>query len=311
MAVTAERGAASASKLRATQRMAQPKLKQIWALLKRVSDEADADDADIVAAGLAFYGLLGLFPALLAAVSLFGLVADPVAIQHATAGLARSLPVAARDLVLGELSKFVTQSSRSLSLGALVGFLAVLWSSSSAMGVLVRAINLAYDLPEKRSFFQRRRVAVLFTLAAMLGIFLVIPLIAVLPGVLSFLHIGAAMVVLRWLMMAAGAWLTFGLLYRYAAERKPLPTLRQVLPGSTIAAALWLLLCAGYSAYVQYLTSFRATYGALTGVIVLQFWLYISALIVVYGAELNAELERGPRAPRELGSDEPPPAHMS
>ena len=119
------------------------------------------------------------------------------------------------------------------------------------------------------------------------------------------------MVVFRWIIMAVGAWLTFALLYRYAAERKPIPTLRQVLPGCTTAAALWLLLCAGYSAYVRYLTSFSATYGALTGVIVLEFWLYISALIVVYGAELNAELERGPRAPRELGSEKPPPARAS
>jgi membrane protein len=270
-----------------------PKIKRLWSLLKRVSDEADADDADIVAAGLAFYGVLGLFPALLAAVSLFGLVSDPIAIQHAIYGIARSLPASGRDVVIDELSKFVTRPSRSLSLSMILGFLAVLWSSSSAMGVLVRAINVAYDLPERRNFFQRRRVAVLFTLAAMLGMFVVIPVIAVLPSVLRFLHIGATMVVFRWVAMAVGAWLTFGLLYRYAAERSPLPSVRMVLPGATVAAVLWVLLCTVYSAYVQYFTSFSSTYGALTGVIVLEFWLYISALIVVYGAELNAELERG------------------
>jgi membrane protein len=291
--------------------MDQSKLKRLWSLLNRVSDEADAHDADIVAAGLAFYGVLGLFPALLAVVSLYGLVSDPIAIQHTIYGLARSLPVAARDLVLGELSKFVAQSSGKLSVGAFLGFLAVLWSSSSAMGALVRAINVAYDLPEKRNFFQRRRAAVLFTLAAMLGMFLVIPLIAILPAVLSFLQIGAAIAALRWLGMTVGAWLSFALLYRYAAERMPALTLRQVLPGASVAAALWVLLCAGYSAYVQHFTSFNATYGALTGVIVLEFWLYISALIVVYGAELNAELERGQHASRELGSEESPPARSA
>jgi membrane protein len=289
--------------------MDQPKLKRLWSLLKRVSDEADADDADIVAAGLAFYGVLGLFPALLAAVSLYGLVSDPIAIQHVIYGVARSLPAAARDLVQDELSKFVAQSSGKLSVSAGLGFLAVLWSSSSAMGVLVRSINVAYDLPERRNFFQRRRVAVFFTLAAMLGMFLVIPLIAVLPAVLSFLHIGGATAVLRWAAMAAGAWLSFALLYRYGAERSPPLTLRRVLPGASVAAALWLLLCAVYSAYVQYFTSFSATYGALTGVIVLEFWLYISALIVVYGAELNAELERGAGEPREPSPRDSPAAH--
>jgi membrane protein len=268
------------------------RLKRLWSLIKRVSNEADDDDADIVAAGLAFYGTLGLFPALLASVSLYGLVADPVAIQHAIWSIARSLPAAGRDVVSGELSQFVARSSRSLSFSLVFGVVAVLWSSSSAMGVLVRSINVAYDLPQRRNFWQRRRLAVLFTLAGMFGMFVLMPLIAVLPKVLDFFHIGGVMVLLRWPAMALGALVTLALLYRYAAERSPLPTLRAVLPGATLAALCWVLLCAGYSAYVQYFTSFSSTYGALTGVIVLQFWLYVSSLFVVYGAELNAELER-------------------
>lgn len=269
-------------------------LRRYWAVVKRVSDQADADDADIVAAGLAFYGILGLFPALLAMVSLYGLIADPIAIQQAIYAVARSLPATARDLVIGELSNFIARDSRSLSLGMVVGFLAVLWSASSAMSVLVRAINLAYDIPERGSFFKRRRMAVLFTLAGMLGLFVLIPVVALLPKVLMLLHIESTLVLLRWPVMLTVAWLTFGLLYRYAAQKSPLPSLRSVLPGATIAALLWVALCAVYSAYVEYFTSFSATYGALTGVIVLQFWLYVSALITVYGAELNAELARRP-----------------
>lgn len=101
-------------------------LRRCWRLIKRVSNEADADDADIVAAGLAFYGTLGLFPALLASVSLYGLVADPIAIQHAIGSIARSLPAAGRDIVSGELSAFVARSSRSLSFSLIFGVLAVL-----------------------------------------------------------------------------------------------------------------------------------------------------------------------------------------
>jgi membrane protein len=266
--------------------------KRCWQLIKRVSAEADDDDADIVAAGLAFYGTLGLFPALLASISLYGLVSDPVAIQRTISSMASSLPAAGRDVVSGELTQFVARSSGSLSFGLIFGVLAVLWSSSSAMGVLVRAINVAYDLPQRRSFWQRRRVAVFFTLGGMLGMFVLIPLLAILPKILGFFHVGGVMSLLRWPAMAFGAGITLVLLYRYAAERRPVPSLRRVLPGAALAALTWVVLCAVYSAYVQYFTSFSSTYGALSGVIVLQFWLYVSALIVVYGAELNAELER-------------------
>lgn len=269
-------------------------LKRCWSLALRVSDEASNDDADIVAAGLAFYGLLGLFPALIAMVSLYGLVADPIAIQNTIYGVARSLPGAARDVVIGELAKFIERDSRTLSLGMLFGLLAVLWSSSSAMSVLVRSINVAYDLPERRGFLKRRGMAVLFTLAAMVGLFVLIPVVALLPRILALLHVASSLVVLRWPALACVAWLTFGLLYRYSAQRSPLPRVREVLPGATFAAALWVGLCAVYSAYVEHFTSFSATYGALTGVIILEFWLYLSALIVVYGAELNAELMRHP-----------------
>lgn len=260
----------------------------------RVSDEASKDDADIVAAGLAFYGLLGLFPGLLAVVSLYGLVADPIAIQNTIESVARSLPGTARDLVTGELSKFVERDARSLSFGMVFGLVAVLWSSSSAMSVLVRAINVAYDIPENHGYLKRRGVALLFTLAAMVGLFVLIPMVALLPKILQLFHIASSLVALRWPALVGVAWLTFALLYRYAAQRSPLPRLRQVLPGATFAASLWVALCAVYSAYVEYFTSFSATYGALTGVIVLEFWLYLSALIVVYGAELNAELLRHP-----------------
>jgi membrane protein len=135
-------------------------------------------------------------------------------------------------------------------------------------------------------------LAVLFTLAGMFGMFVLMPVVAVLPKVLDFLHIGAATALLRWPAMVLGAWVTLAFLYRYSPERSPLPSVRSVLPGAALAAICWVLLCASYSIYVQYFTSFSSTYGALTGVIVLQFWLYVSSLLVVYGAELNAELER-------------------
>jgi len=268
-------------------------LKHLYSLLKRVSDEGDRDDADIVAAGLAFYGFLGLFPALIALVSLFGIVADPRHIQQTIWTVARTLPGAAQELVASELSKFIARPAQSLSIGVILGFFGVLWSASSAMSVLVRAVNVAYDIPSRRSFLRRRGRAVVMTLGGMLGMFVLVPVVAILPRVLAFLHVGGLLTWLRWPALGVGAWLTLVLLYRYSVERSVLPSVRSVLPGATTASLLWVGLCAIYSAYVRYFTSFSITYGALTGVIVLEFWLYVSSLIVVYGAELNSELERG------------------
>jgi membrane protein len=273
------------------------RLSRLWTFAKRVSDEADADDADIVAAGLAFYGLLGLFPALLAMVSLYGLIADPADIHKFTDSITRALPERGRVLLNQELADFVARSSRNLSWHVVMGFVAVLWSSSSAMGVLVRAINVAYDIPERHSFFQRRKVAVLFTLAGVVGVVVLIPLITILPKVLDFFQFGVGVSLLRWPMLGSGAVVALMALYRYALQRDRPPSFRSTLPGALLAAVGWVVLCIAYSAYVQDLTSFSSTYGAVEGVIVLEFWLYMSSLILVYGAEVNAELERVAQSP--------------
>src|SRR5688572_9256991 len=132
--------------------------KAIVGFFEELSDMADAHDADIVAAGLSFYALLGLFPALLAVVSIYGLLADPQSLAGALVEFARTLPPQARTVVLGSLADFVKRSSGDLTLSAVLGILGVLWSSSSGMSVLVRAINVTHSVPERRSFFKRRLV---------------------------------------------------------------------------------------------------------------------------------------------------------
>jgi membrane protein len=272
--------------------------KRLFALLRRVDALADSHDADIVAAGLAFYGLLGLFPSLLAIVSVYGLVADPAEVEGALTSLAHALPSQARVLVVGGLAEFVERPSESLGFRLAFGLIAALWSSSSAMAVLVRAINVAYGLPEHRSFFGRRRIAIAFTLGGVASVAVVVPLLTALPKLLHLMRADLLMVFLPWMVLAAAAFLSLLMLFRYAPYRRG-RSWRAAVPGALAASLIWLLMSGLYSLYVRYIARFTSTYGALEGVIVLELWLYVSALVLLYGAELNAELEARRHANRD------------
>jgi membrane protein len=265
--------------------------KAIVGFFEELSDMADAHDADIVAAGLSFYALLGLFPALLAVVSIYGLLADPQSLEGALVEFARTLPPQARTVVLGSFADFVKRSSGDLTLSAVFGILGVLWSSSSGMSVLVRAINVTHSVPERRSFFKRRLVALLFTLAGVVGIVVVIPGITALPKILPILGVGTPSLVIPPLALATFAFGALLLLFRYAPVRRS-RSFREIMPGAAVASAAWLGMSGLYAFYVRFFSSYSSTYGALEGVIVLQLWFYFSALVMLYAAELNVLLAR-------------------
>jgi membrane protein len=265
--------------------------KAIYAFFEELSDMADAHDADIVAAGLSFYALLGLFPALLAVVSIYGLLADPQSLQSTLVDFARTLPPQARAVVLGNFADFVKRSSGDLTTSAVLGMLGVLWSSSSGMSVLVRAINVTHSIPERRSFFKRRLVALLFTLAGVVGVVVVIPGLTALPKILPVLGVGTPSLVIPPLALATFAFGALLVLFRYAPVRSS-RTFREVAPGAAVASAAWLAMSGLYAFYVRFFSSYSSTYGALEGVIVLQLWFYFSALVMLYAAELNVLLAR-------------------
>lgn len=259
------------------------------AFFEELGDRADDHDADIVAAGLSFYALLGLFPALLAVVSIYGLAADPESLEGVVVDFARTLPPQARSVILGSFADFVKRPSGDLTLSAGLGILAVLWSSSSGMSVLVRAINATNSEQERRGFFKRRLVALLFTLSGVVGVVIVIPTIAALPKILPELGARAPSLVLPPLLLAVFAFGALLALFRFAPVRNPRP-LRELAPGAAAASVAWLGMSGLYSLYVRFLSSYTSTYGALEGVIVLELWFYFSALVMLYAAELNVLL---------------------
>jgi membrane protein len=285
---------------------------RFFELMKNVGDRAGDHDVDIVAAGLSFYALLGLFPSLLALVSIYGLIADPQEVQRALTALAQTLPPQARDLVISGLAAFVKRSSSELTLSIVFSIVAVLWSSSSGMGVLVRRLNVAHDAQKQRNFFARRALALGFTFAAVVAVAFVVPALTALPKILSALRAEMLTVFVPPLALALAAFVALLLLYRYAPYDNRL-SFREVMPGAAAASLAWMVVTSGYSFYLRYFARLSSTYGALEGVIVLELWFYFSTLVLLYAAELNVVLAgrrlARPQVPvSDASSTSPPPS---
>jgi membrane protein len=263
-------------------------------ILWRVWSEMGKDNLSIVSAGIAFYAMLSLFPALAAALSLYGLIADPVTVERQLAELAGLLPEGARTIITDQLSAIARQPRSSLSFGAILGIAFALWSASAAIRTLMDALNVVYDEKERRSFVRFYATALGLTLGGIVWIIVAISLVAALPAALNLIGLPAgletALRYLRWPLLAIAVMAGLAALYRYGPSREQ-PQWRWVSWGAVVATLLWLVASAGFSYYVSNFGSYNETYGALGAVIVLLMWLYITAYIVLIGGELNAEME--------------------
>lgn len=263
-------------------------------VLQRAIRASQKDNIPLLAAGVAFFGFLGLFPALIALVTLVGLVADPTQITQQVQSFTTGLPQASSQLISAQLTAITQSSGGALTVGLVMSLLAALWSASSGTSNLMVAVNIAYEEEETRSFLKLRAVALLLTLGTVVFLVLTLALIAVVPVMLRIMPLGplgAALVqVVRWALLVALIMVGLAVLYRVAPDRNP-PKFRWVSVGSVVAALLWLLGSAGFSLYINSFGNYNKTYGALTGVIVLLLWLFLTSYIVLLGAEINAQAE--------------------
>jgi len=262
------------------------------AIAKRTAKEVKADQVPLLSAGVAFYALLSLFPAIIAGVSIYGLVADPTTVRDQINQLTKLLSPETADLVGQQLVQVTSGAGGALGLATVVGILTALWSASSGMKALITGVNLAYDETETRKFVKLRGLALLLTLGAMVLVGVALATIVGYPPIADTLP-----TVLRWLVailrfVILGGLLVVGLavLYRYAPDRDQ-PRWSWVSWGSGIAALLWVLATIGFALYANFFGNYNKTYGALAGVIILMFWLFLSAFVVLVGAELNTEME--------------------
>lgn len=264
------------------------------AVLKRVWKEAISDRASMAAASCAFFALFSLFPAISILISLYGLVSNPVSVERQLEAVRDVLPTAAFDMVAQRVHDLVTTADRTLSWRLVVSALIVLWSAMAGTKALISALNIAYEEPEKRSFLRFNLVALGFTLSGIVGVVIALSAIVGVPAFLRLFWPGplAAIAVrlLSFLLLLGFVVLGLALLYRYGPSRQR-ARWHWITPGSALAAILWLLASMLFSFYVSNFASYDAMYGSLGTVIVVLMWFYISAFVVILGAELNGELE--------------------
>jgi membrane protein len=262
------------------------------AIAKRSAKEVKQDQVPLLAAGVAFYTLLSLFPAIIAGVSIYGLVADPETVRDQIDRLAQRLSPETATILTQQIRQVTSGAGGALGIATVIGILTALWSASSGMKALITGVNLAYDETESRKFVKLRGLAIVLTLGAMVLLAVAGATIAGFPPIADNLP-----TVLQWVVsilrfVVLGALLIAGLavLYRYAPDRDE-PKWTWVSWGSGIATLLWILASIGFSVYVNSFGNYNKTYGALAGIIILMFWLYLTAVIVLVGAELNTEME--------------------
>lgn len=264
-------------------------------ILGRVWQQLGADNISIVSAGVAFYALLAVFPAIAAAVTIYGLFAEPQTVQQQLGSVAHMLPQEAQSVLTGQLTAVTQAEEAALGFGALFALLFALWSASAGVRTMMDALNVAYEEREKRSLLKYYSAALILTLGGIVFAILMLALVAVLPPLLKLLPIpgGAELWIklLRWPLIAVVLMLGLAVLYRYGPSRNKAQW-RWVSWGAASAAVLWLIASALFSVYVGNFGSYNETYGSLGAVIVLMMWLYISAYVVLAGAELNSEMER-------------------
>jgi len=275
-------------------------------VLKRTAKEFSGDNLTDWAAALTYYGVLSIFPALIALVSVLGLIGHS-ATQPLLDNLNTLAPGPARDIFTSAIQN-IQKSRGSAGVLFFVGIGVAIWSASSYIGAFMRAANAIYEVEEGRSFFVKRPLQVAITVLLLVMVGVSAAAVVVTGGLASqvgnLVGVGSTAVqvwdIVKWPVVVLIVSLMFSILY-WAAPNVKQPGFRWITPGGIVAVIVWGIASAAFALYVAHFSSYNKTYGALGGVVAFLVWLWISNLALLFGAELNAELERG----RELEQGEP------
>ena len=271
--------------------------------------ESSKDNVGLVAAGVAFYGFLAIVPLLGAIVLTYGLVAEPQTVIRHLESMTRVMPADVAKLIGEQLLNVVQTSSGKKGLGLVLALAVALWGARNAAGSVITALNIAYEEDEKRGFFKVTLIALAMTVAAVVVALLAVAATAVLGALHSLLPDSGPVAIAMWkilsyLLLAAVAAAAIATLYRYGPSRDKAKW-TWTTPGSAFAAVTWLILTLGFGFYVTNLGNYNATYGSLGAVVVLLTWMYLSSYVLLFGAEVNSELEHQTAKDTTEGADRP------
>jgi len=261
-----------------------------------------------VAAGVTYFGLLALFPAITALVSMYGLFADAATINDHLTAMSGFLPGGALDVIGDQVKRITAQGEGTLGFAFFFGLALSLWSANAGMKALFDALNVAYDEEEKRGFFALNLASLTFTLGAIAFVLLAVGGIVVIPIVLNFIGLGPVVEWILWLARWPALLVVIitglAVLYRYGPSRDKAEW-RWITPGSIFAALVWIVASMLFSWYVSNFANYNETYGSLGAVIGFMTWMWLSTTIVLVGAEVNAEIEHQTKKDTTAGPAQP------
>ena len=277
-------------------------------ILIRTYEQLGEDRVLAVAAGVVFYGLLALFPAITALVSSYALFAKASTINEHISMLAGVLPEDAVGIVREQVDRVLAKGDVKLGLAFLISFLLAVWSANGGMKAIIDALNVVYEEDEKRGFFKLNAVSLAFTFGGLVAVLLAIGSVVALPIVLSTIGLGTITDALfrigRWPVLVMTMLVGLALLYRFGPSRRA-ARWRWLSVGSVLATLTWLAGSALLSFYLANYANYDATYGSLGAAIGLMMWMWMSTIVVLLGAELNSEIEHQTAADSTEGGDKP------
>ena len=277
-------------------------------ILWRLYEEMNKDRILAVAAGVTYFGILALFPAITALVSMYGLFADATTINEHLGTLSGFLPGGATEIIGEQVKRITEHDEGALGFAFFFGLALALWSANAGMKAMFDALNVAYDEEEKRSFIGLNLRSLAFTLGTIVFVLVALGGIVVVPVVLEFVGLGPAaewiLWIVRWPVLLAIVGLMLALLYRYGPSRDEVEW-KWITPGSAVAAVVWIVASMLFSWYVANFANYNETYGSLGAAIGFMTWLWLSTTIVLVGGELNAEIEHQTAKDTTKGPPEP------
>jgi membrane protein len=262
------------------------------AIISRIPERVSKHNLTLVAAGVGFYAFLALVPALIALVSIYGLVANPDDVTRQVKHLGKSLPEEVQNFLVYQLTQIVNASGTGVSVAALVAIALALWSASSGMAALVTGVHIARDEDEPKGFVAKRTKALGLTLGAIVVLGIVLFCVVAVPPLLSHSGLGTAgrvaFKIVLWPALAAVMIISIGALYRFSVGDGPHGWLGLVTHGAVIATIGWVLASGLFALYTANFASYGKSYGALASIVIVLLWLWLSSLVVLVGAEVDA-----------------------
>ena len=261
-----------------------------------------------LAAGMTYYSILAIFPALAALVAIYGIFTDAGSIAKHLDDISGFVPGGAIDVAREQLTRVSSISDRALGLTFLLGLVISLWSANAAMKSLFDTLNIVYGEREKRGFFRLNAISLSFTIAGIVFVLSALAAVVAVPVLLNYLHLSnfsdLLIRIVRWPAMFIALALAIACIYRFGPSRAA-PRWHWISWGSSAAALLWLGASALFSWYAANFGTFNETYGSLGAVVGFMTWLWISAIVILLGAELNAEMEHQTARDTTTGAPKP------